>query len=78
MALLAQSIRWESLNLRGSYEWKQVRWDIGLENALNKFYVSPLGGAYVGQGSTMGTAIPYGTLVPGMGRTIYTGVTVKF
>ena len=66
------------LNLRSSYEWKQVRLDIGIENALNKFYVTPLGGAYVGQGSTMSTGIPYGTLVPGIGRSIYTGLTVKF
>ena len=66
------------LNLRSSYHWKQVRLDIGIENALNKFYASPLGGAYVGQGSTMGTAIPYGTPVPGIGRSIYTGLTVKF
>jgi iron complex outermembrane receptor protein len=66
------------LNLRSSYEWKQVRLDVGIENALNKFYVSPLGGAYVGQGNTMSTGVPYGTLVPGMGRSIYTGVNVKF
>jgi iron complex outermembrane receptor protein len=66
------------LNLYSSYEWKQARIDFGIENALNKFYASPLGGAYVGQGSTMGTAIPHGTLVPGMGRSINTGLTVKF
>ena len=66
------------LNLYASYEWKQARIDFGIENALNKFYNSPLGGAYVGQGSTMGTAIPHGTLVPGMGRSINTGLTVKF
>ena len=66
------------LNLYASYEWKQARIDFGIENALNKFYNSPLGGAYVGQGSTMGTAIPHGTLLPGMGRSINTGLTVKF
>lgn len=66
------------LNLYSSYEWKQARLDIGLENALNKFYTSPLGGAYVGQGATMGTGVPYGTLVPGMGRSINTSLTVKF
>jgi iron complex outermembrane receptor protein len=66
------------LNLYSSYEWKQARIDFGIENVLNKFYNSPLSGAYVGQGSTMGTAIPHGTLVPGMGRSINTGLTVKF
>lgn len=66
------------LNLYSSYEWKQVRFDVGLENALNKFYASPLGGAYVGQGDTMGTGVPYGTSVPGMGRSINTRLTLKF
>ncbi|BCK86900.1 hypothetical protein MIZ01_0666 [Sideroxyarcus emersonii] len=66
------------LNLYSSYEWKRARLDVGLENALNRFYFSPLGGAYVGQGATMGTGIPYGTLVPGMGRSFNTSLTVKF
>jgi len=50
-----------------------------VENALNKFYASPLGGAYVGQGMTMSTnGVPWGIPVPGMGRSIYAGVNVKF
>ena len=61
------------LNLRSSYEWKQVRLDIGIDNALNKLYASPLGGAYVGQ-----RPMTYGTPVPGMGRSIYTALNVKF
>jgi len=61
------------LNLRSSYEWKTVRLDIGIENALDQFYASPLGGAYYGQrGAT------WGTPVPGAGRSIYAGLTVKF
>lgn len=66
------------LNLRSSYDWKQVRLDIGIDNALNKHYASPLGGAYVGQGMVMGMGAVYGIPVPGMGRSIYTGLTVKF
>jgi iron complex outermembrane receptor protein len=66
------------LNLRSSYEWKQVRVDVGVENALNKFYILPLGGAYLGQGATMGTDVAHGTSVAGMGRSIYAGVNVKF
>lgn len=66
------------LNLYSSYEWKQVRFDVGLENVLNKFYASPLGGAYVGQGNTMSTGVPYGTSVPGMGRSVNTRLTLKF
>jgi iron complex outermembrane receptor protein len=66
------------LNLYTSYEWKQMRFDLGVENLLNKFYVNPLGGAYVGQGNTMGATAPYGIVVPGMGRSINAGMTVKF
>jgi len=37
----------------------------------------PLGGAYVGQGKVMSiTGVPYGIAVAGMGRSIYTGMTV--
>jgi iron complex outermembrane recepter protein len=66
------------LNIYSRYDWKQVRFDIGVENVFNKFYANPLGGAYVGQGATMGTGVTYGTSVPGMGRSINTSLTVKF
>ena len=76
------------LNLRSSYEWKNVRIDIGLDNALDKQYALPLGGAYIGQGLTMSigasstwsgtTRPPYGYAVPGMGRSLFAGVTIKF
>jgi len=65
-------------NLYSSYEWKQVRFDVGLENIFDKLYYHPLGGAYVGQGSTMGTSVAYGTPVPGVGRSINVGLTLKF
>lgn len=61
------------LNLRSSYEWKQVRFDVGVENLLNKFYVDPLGGSYLGQRPMVA-----GFGVPGMGRSVNAGVTVKF
>jgi len=71
------------VNLRGSYSWKTVRLDFGIENLFNRFYSLPTGGAYVGQGTTMtNPAVPnypqWGTAVPGMGRTLYAGVNVKF
>ncbi|MBZ0090777.1 MAG: TonB-dependent receptor plug domain-containing protein [Sulfuricellaceae bacterium] len=66
------------LNLRGRYEWKKLRFDVGIENALNRFYNPPLSGAYVGQGNGMSTGILHGTPVPGAGRSIYTGLSVKF
>jgi len=71
------------VNLRGSYSWKTVRLDFGVENLFDKFYYLPTGGAYTGQGTTMSNpALPnypqWGTAVPGMGRSIYVGVNVKF
>ncbi|MCX7192745.1 MAG: TonB-dependent receptor, partial [Proteobacteria bacterium] len=61
------------LNLRSSYDWKQLRFDVSVENLLNKFYVDPLGGSYLGQRTMVA-----GVGVPGMGRSVNAGVTVKF
>jgi len=69
------------LNLRSSYDQKHYRVDLGLDNAFNKQYALPLGGAYIGQGTTMalnGAGAPYGIGVPGMGRSLYAGLTLKF
>lgn len=66
------------LNVYSSYQWKQVRFDVGIENLLDKYYDDPMGGAYLGQGATMGTGVLYGTAVPGMGRSINTSLTVTF
>lgn len=74
------------LNLRSSYTWKQVRFDLGVENVFDKLYFNPLGGAYVGQGITMppGAATTangfpaHGVAVPGMGRSIFAGINIKF
>lgn len=64
---------------RGSYEWKQLRVDFGVENILDKFYNDPLGGVYMGQGKTMtGTNVAWGLASPGMGRSLYAGVNLKF
>ena len=76
-------------NLYSSYEWKQVRFDVGVENVFDKLYYHPLGGAYLGQGSTMSSgninsspSQPYtpqhGTAIPGIGRSINVGLTIKF
>jgi len=67
------------INLRASHCWKTVRVDFGVENLLDKYYEEPTGGAYTGQGWTMGiNRIPWGIAVPGMGRSIYAGVNVSF
>lgn len=66
-------------NLRSSYEWKDVRIDVGVENVFDKFYNDPLGGAYMGQGQTMSAnGVAWGLAVPGMGRSVYAGINYKF
>lgn len=67
------------LGLRASHEVKQLRLDAGVENLLNKAYALPLGGAYLGQGSSMMlNSLPWGVAVPGRGRTFYAAATLKF
>jgi iron complex outermembrane recepter protein len=73
------------VSLRSSYTWKQVRLDFGVENLFDKEYSLPLGGAYVGQGTTMTTALVptgsvplWGVAVPGMGRSVNVGLTLKY
>lgn len=67
------------LNLRTSYAWKHARLDVALENALDKFYLLPLGGAYVGQGNSMSiNTIPWGMVVPGRGRSLNMALNVFF
>ena len=72
------------LNARAAYVGKSVRIDFGIENLLNKAYAQPLGGAYLGQGATMGSNREmggnslWGTAVPGMGRSAYVGFSLDF
>ena len=69
------------VNLRATYSWQQARIDFGVENLFDKLYALPLGGAYAGQGTTMSinpADMPWGIPVPGMGRSIYAGATLKF
>ncbi|MDT3735905.1 MAG: TonB-dependent receptor [Denitratisoma sp.] len=67
------------VNLRASHSWKQTRVDFGIENLFDKSYDLPLGGAYTAQGTTMSmNGIPWGIAVPGMGRSAYAGISVKF
>jgi len=67
------------LHLRSNYQWKQLSINVGVENALDKLYDHPLGGAYTGQGKTMsGSDVAWGAQVPGMGRSIYAGFNYQF
>ncbi|MBF0219560.1 MAG: TonB-dependent receptor [Gammaproteobacteria bacterium] len=67
------------LHLRAGYAWQQFDLEFGIENLADKAYADPLGGAYTGQGKTMSANdVPWGTAVPGMGRSIYTAVNMQF
>ena len=70
-------------HLRSRYEKTTWSVELGIENLFDRFYDLPLGGAYVGQGTTM--TIPpvpnqpqWGTGVPGPGRSLYVAVNLKF
>ena len=66
-------------NWRTNVHWKEVRLDFGIENLFNRSYAQPLGGAYLGQGASMtSTGIPWGTVVPGMGRSINLALSMNF
>ena len=71
------------VHLRSSYEHDRWSVELGIDNLFDRFYDDPLGGAYVGQGTTM--TIPpapnqpqWGTPVPAAGRSVYAGVSMKF
>ena len=67
------------LTLRSGYEWKHARLDVALENAFDRFYLLPLGGAYLGQGNSMiPNAIPYGMVLPGKARSLDLALNVSF
>ena len=68
------------VNLRSSYQWGHVRFDLGVENLFNQQYYSPLGGAYLGDSAARRARAALGPFEPlaGMGRNVYAGITVKF
>jgi iron complex outermembrane recepter protein len=66
------------VNFYSSYDWKHARFDLGFENVFDKGYADPLGGAYLGQGATMGTGVNRGIQVPGMGRSVNVGLTLFY
>ena len=47
-------------------------------NMFDKQFYDPLGGAYLGQGATMGTGVLHGIQTPGMGRSINVGLTLNY
>lgn len=67
------------VNARMSYETRALRLDFGVDNLFDRFYQPPLGGAYLGQGASMSTrSLPWGTPVPGAGRSVWVGLNIRF
>lgn len=66
------------MNFYTSYDWKHARFDLGVENIFDRKYADPLGGAYLGQGATMGIGVQNGTQVPGIGRSVNIGLTLFY
>ena len=67
------------VDLRSSFEWSFARLDVAVENLLDRFYLNPLGGAYVGQGPSMSTSsIPWGVGVPGPARSFNAALSFAF
>ena len=61
---------------RTSHAWSRVRVEAGVENLFDRAHALPTGGAYVGQGMTMSlNGVPWGVAIPGLGRSVYLGLT---
>jgi iron complex outermembrane receptor protein len=65
------------LNLRTSYQYKQFKLDLGVDNLLDKDYFHPLGGVYI-----YATRFPYNPAalprVPAMGRSVFVSFNLEF
>jgi iron complex outermembrane receptor protein len=72
------------LNLRGAYEWSNLRVDLGVDNITDARYALPLGGFdltyYARNARFYGSAVGLQSVrqALGMGRNFYAGLTVKF
>ena len=65
------------LNLHLGYQWRRLRLDVGGDNLLNRYYYLPLGGVNFDDYMASGWS---GQIKPltGPGRSLYTGLTVRF
>ncbi len=67
------------MGLRASYEYKNLRFDLGLDNIADKRYFEPLGGIDIADWRSAGRPVSmWDQPLAAMGRTLYGGVTVKF
>lgn len=69
------------LNLRTSYEWENLRFDLAIENVTDQRHYPPLGGFYItGYKAWTNTGVsPFAipSPVPGVGRNFIAALTVK-
>ena len=66
-------------HLRASWIGRTSQIDFGVENLFDRAHADPLGGAYVGQGTTMSaTGTPWGIAVPGTERSVYVSLRYRF
>lgn len=65
------------VSLRTSYEWSNVRLDVGVSNLFNRFYYEPLGGVNFDQYLASGWSGQIGS-VAGRGRSVDASVAVRF
>ena len=68
------------MNAKTGYQWKNVGLDVGLDNLLNKEYFYPLAGVYIGNqyAMTLNQSKPNNLNLPGLGRSVYVGMTITY
>ncbi len=68
------------LNARTGYKWENLSIDVGLDNILDNQYYYPVAGVYIGDQSamTLSSSRPNTRNLPGMGRSVYVGMTVSY
>jgi iron complex outermembrane recepter protein len=66
------------VDLRTVYEWRNLRLDFGISNLLDRQYANPLGGTWQSALYPPGFAGATFRSLPAMGRSLDTGLSVKF
>lgn len=66
------------LNIRSSYQYRQFKMDVGVDNLLDKLYYHPLGGVYIAN-TQPGTYSPNRLpAVPAIGRSVFVSMNLEF
>jgi iron complex outermembrane receptor protein len=73
-----QTPAYSILNLRTAYEWRSVRFDVAITNLLDRQYETPLGDTWQSALYSPGYMGATFRPLPAPGRSLNSGVTVKF